>query len=213
MSMARLRTAVTAARPSSPSLSTWWRRRREDRRPTDKAASAASAPGATLSSSSCSAPPPCRSAPRSCTAASASSMTCATACRDISTKGPELGARACGTQHRPREALGTAGPELPRHRARRAESLHRLWPVLHRLQRWRAPSDRRQARRSRPYSGRILEHKCVGCNLCSLVCPVENCITMQRIDAFGDAQLPWTDYSKNPGSHPHVRSNRHDPAP
>jgi dihydropyrimidine dehydrogenase (NAD+) subunit PreA len=22
----------------------------------------------------------------------------------------------------------------------------------------------------------------VGCNLCSLVCPVENCITMERID-------------------------------
>ncbi len=59
----------------------------------------------------------------------------------------------------------------------------------------------------------ILEHKCVGCNLCSLVCPVENCITMQRIDAFGDAQLPWTDYGKDPASHPHVRSNRHDPAP
>lgn len=29
---------------------------------------------------------------------------------------------------------------------------------------------------------RVDESECVGCNLCSLVCPVENCITMQRID-------------------------------
>jgi len=56
----------------------------------------------------------------------------------------------------------------------------------------------------------ILEPKCVGCNLCSLVCPVENCITMGRVDRFGDAQLPWTEFSKNPGAYPHVRSNRHD---
>ena len=29
---------------------------------------------------------------------------------------------------------------------------------------------------------RIDEHECVGCNLCALVCPVEECITMERID-------------------------------
>ncbi len=29
---------------------------------------------------------------------------------------------------------------------------------------------------------RVDEHHCVGCNLCSLVCPVENCITMDEID-------------------------------
>ncbi|HLJ13428.1 MAG TPA: NAD-dependent dihydropyrimidine dehydrogenase subunit PreA [Bryobacteraceae bacterium] len=28
---------------------------------------------------------------------------------------------------------------------------------------------------------RVDEHECVGCNLCWLVCPVENCITMERI--------------------------------
>jgi len=26
------------------------------------------------------------------------------------------------------------------------------------------------------------EHECVGCNLCALVCPVEGCITMERVD-------------------------------
>ncbi len=29
---------------------------------------------------------------------------------------------------------------------------------------------------------RVDEHHCVGCNLCSLVCPVESCITMERIE-------------------------------
>jgi dihydropyrimidine dehydrogenase (NAD+) subunit PreA len=29
---------------------------------------------------------------------------------------------------------------------------------------------------------RVDEAECVGCNLCALVCPVENCITMERVD-------------------------------
>jgi len=29
---------------------------------------------------------------------------------------------------------------------------------------------------------RVDEDECVGCNLCSLVCPVENCITMEQVD-------------------------------
>jgi dihydropyrimidine dehydrogenase (NAD+) subunit PreA len=30
---------------------------------------------------------------------------------------------------------------------------------------------------------RVDEAECVGCNLCSLVCPVEGCITMEQVDA------------------------------
>ncbi|RZU38994.1 NAD-dependent dihydropyrimidine dehydrogenase subunit PreA [Edaphobacter modestus] len=37
---------------------------------------------------------------------------------------------------------------------------------------------------------RVDEHHCVGCNLCSLVCPVENCITMERVDT-GLAPETW----------------------
>jgi dihydropyrimidine dehydrogenase (NAD+) subunit PreA len=29
---------------------------------------------------------------------------------------------------------------------------------------------------------RVDEHHCVGCNLCALVCPVEDCITMERVE-------------------------------
>ena len=36
------------------------------------------------------------------------------------------------------------------------------------------------------------EHECVGCNLCWLVCPVENCITMERVDS-GLAPETWSE--------------------
>jgi dihydropyrimidine dehydrogenase (NAD+) subunit PreA len=36
------------------------------------------------------------------------------------------------------------------------------------------------------------EHECVGCNLCWLVCPVENCITMERVDT-GLAPETWSE--------------------
>jgi dihydropyrimidine dehydrogenase (NAD+) subunit PreA len=42
----------------------------------------------------------------------------------------------------------------------------------------------------------VIDVECVGCNLCMHVCPVENCITMERVDegAFGD----WTTHPNNP---------------
>jgi len=39
---------------------------------------------------------------------------------------------------------------------------------------------------------RVDEQECVGCNLCWLVCPVENCITMERVDV-GLPQRTWAD--------------------
>jgi dihydropyrimidine dehydrogenase (NAD+) subunit PreA len=39
----------------------------------------------------------------------------------------------------------------------------------------------------------IKEDTCVGCNMCSLVCPVENCITMQEVDT-GLPSMSWNEY-------------------
>ena len=42
----------------------------------------------------------------------------------------------------------------------------------------------------------VVDEECVGCNLCMHVCPVERCITMERVDdgSFGD----WTTHPNNP---------------
>jgi dihydropyrimidine dehydrogenase (NAD+) subunit PreA len=39
---------------------------------------------------------------------------------------------------------------------------------------------------------RIIEEECVGCNLCALVCPVDNCITMRQIDT-GQPPMTWNE--------------------
>jgi dihydropyrimidine dehydrogenase (NAD+) subunit PreA len=39
----------------------------------------------------------------------------------------------------------------------------------------------------------IKQDMCVGCNLCSLVCPVEGCITMKEVDT-GKPPLTWNEY-------------------
>jgi dihydropyrimidine dehydrogenase (NAD+) subunit PreA len=39
----------------------------------------------------------------------------------------------------------------------------------------------------------IKEETCVGCNMCSLVCPVEGCITMQPVDT-GRPPMTWNEY-------------------
>ena len=39
----------------------------------------------------------------------------------------------------------------------------------------------------------INENTCVGCNMCSLVCPVDGCITMREDDA-GLSPMSWNQY-------------------
>jgi dihydropyrimidine dehydrogenase (NAD+) subunit PreA len=43
----------------------------------------------------------------------------------------------------------------------------------------------------------VIEEECVGCNLCMHICPVENCITMERLDD-GSSYLSWKDHPNNP---------------
>jgi dihydropyrimidine dehydrogenase (NAD+) subunit PreA len=43
---------------------------------------------------------------------------------------------------------------------------------------------------------RVDETECVGCNLCSLVCPVEECITMIEVDT-GLASQSWEERGAN----------------
>ena len=45
----------------------------------------------------------------------------------------------------------------------------------------------------------IKEDICVGCNMCSLVCPVEGCITMQEVDT-GKPPMSWNEYQAKLGA-------------
>jgi dihydropyrimidine dehydrogenase (NAD+) subunit PreA len=45
----------------------------------------------------------------------------------------------------------------------------------------------------------VIDKECVGCNLCMLVCPVENCITMEKVDN-GRSYMPWTEDPRNPAN-------------
>ncbi|GMU44058.1 MAG: NAD-dependent dihydropyrimidine dehydrogenase subunit PreA [Xanthomonadales bacterium] len=42
----------------------------------------------------------------------------------------------------------------------------------------------------------VIDEECVGCNLCMHVCPVDGCITMERVDAGGYRN--WTTHPNNP---------------
>ena len=52
--------------------------------------------------------------------------------------------------------------------------------------------DRRRGNR-KPH---VIQADCVGCNLCSIVCPVDGCITMTPVDT-GLEPLTWDQYVKN----------------
>jgi dihydropyrimidine dehydrogenase (NAD+) subunit PreA len=41
----------------------------------------------------------------------------------------------------------------------------------------------------------VREADCVGCNLCSLVCPVDDCITMVSLEAAGP-KMSWSQYQE-----------------
>ena len=117
-----------------------------------------------------------------------------------------------GREPAARQGLEAPQPELQDRRADRSREMHRLRSLLHRLLGRRASvhpyrrvtrnrSDlieatrrRSRSRRSPSWTGRferqrtpptiprVDEDECVGCNLCWLVCPVEDCITMERVD-------------------------------
>lgn len=45
----------------------------------------------------------------------------------------------------------------------------------------------------------VIEKECVGCNLCQITCPVDNCITMVKQES-DKPYLNWTQHPKNPFS-------------
>ncbi len=57
----------------------------------------------------------------------------------------------------------------------------------------------------------VIDEECVGCNLCVVVCPVENCITLETL-GVGEIDkrtgrkvgsgMTWLEHPNNPNAHP-----------
>ena len=129
---------------------------------------------------------------------------------------------ATSSASRFRESRPGAGwISITRSSPRSTSKVHPLRPVLHRLRGRRPPVDSQRpssATRVRERNGygqqlhrsggmevfpgaggdsintyHIKQNSCVGCNLCSLVCPVEECITMKDVDT-GKPVMSWNEY-------------------
>ncbi len=44
----------------------------------------------------------------------------------------------------------------------------------------------------------VIDAECVGCNLCTSICPVDGCITMKHVSASDLGPLNWTQHPNNP---------------
>jgi len=55
----------------------------------------------------------------------------------------------------------------------------------------------------------VIEEECVGCNLCAVVCPIENCITLEPVTSGVDKRTgrpvgghrTWKEHPNNPAVH------------
>ena len=56
----------------------------------------------------------------------------------------------------------------------------------------------------------VKEDMCVGCNLCSLVCPVPDCITMKQIPNGGAPPVTWKQFSEGQGKLAERPQHYHD---
>ena len=122
----------------------------------------------------------------------------------------------------PDQVVGRARPELQDRRPDRPGEVHSLRALLYRLRGRLPPVDPLGPRLAPPTiwrltaratastrsAGQVIvpgaggdvinlftinQETCVGCNMCSLVCPVERCITMQEVDT-GQPPMSWNEY-------------------
>ena len=102
-----------------------------------------------------------------------------------------------------RGEVGGAGSQLPPRGRDRPGQVHRLSAVLHRVRGWRA-SGHQNLGTGDAGRGRggpvveIIEEACVGCNLCSEVCPVRGCITMRQVPN-DSGPVTWKGYAAGKG--------------